>query len=80
MHMTWMAKARNRAQNRPKPHQKREKTRKNAKLARAFSPAGEACSEKTARALAPRPLAHNKSPKIHPENSRQKVIHNPRLL
>jgi hypothetical protein len=35
-------------------------------------------AEKTARALAPGPVGYKKPPKNYPQNSRQKVIHNPR--
>jgi hypothetical protein len=80
MHMTWMAKARNRPKKPAKTGQKREKRRKNAKSAPGSWPRRSVCSEKTARALAPGPVAHKKSPKIHHQNAPQKVIHNRRLM
>jgi hypothetical protein len=62
----------------PKSPQKREKSRKNAKSALAHLTIRVPCSEKTALALPPGPVASPKSPKNTPDFPRQKVIHNRR--
>jgi hypothetical protein len=52
---------------------------KNSKFRIAHLPKGVPRQEKSARTLAPGPVASQKSPKIHPQNAPQKVIHNRRL-
>jgi hypothetical protein len=54
-----------------------KKPLKKSKFALAHLTKGTPSAEKSPRTPAPRPVGSKKSPKNTPQNSRQKVIHNP---
>jgi hypothetical protein len=63
----------NRTKNRKKPLKK-------SKFALAHLTNSTPSAEKSHRTPAPGPMGSKKSPQNTPQNSRQKVIHNPRLM
>jgi hypothetical protein len=57
-----------------------KKPLKKSKFALAHLTKGTPSAEKSPRTPAPGPVGPKKSPQNHPQNSRQKVIHNRRLM